>query len=90
MKYIDARTHLGGKRNPGTVGGWAPDHYTIQKMIENIPNDGCILVFNGNHSAWRKRAHETGVLRCRVVQSGKSNPSVSRAKVRDLYITWRD
>ena|SRR6185369_2271169 len=72
-------------------GGWGPDYLSVAKLIELIPNDGCLLVFNADHANWRVKVHETGVLRCHVAQNGHGLDKTDIGKRRrDLYITWRD
>jgi hypothetical protein len=71
---------------------FGPAHVSVRKMIEWIPNDGCLLVFNADHSNWRVAVSEkgAGLLRCHCAELGYDNPAVIGQKKRDLYITWKE
>ncbi len=71
--------------------GWGPEYLSVKKLLNHIPNDGCLLVFNADHVNWRVKVNETGVLRCHVADNGHHNPDAPKyARIRDLYIRWRD
>ncbi len=67
-------------------GNWRtnPSHLSVRKIIQAIPNDGCLLIFNADHPNWRSRACETGVLRCHAIDDRPYQ------RIRDLYITWKE
>lgn len=62
----------------------------VTNMVESIPNDGCLLVFNADHALFRSVANGTGLLSCHVAESGHVQRELAQATIRDLYIRWRD
>lgn len=61
-----------------------------RRIVNAIPDNGCVLVFNGNHVDFRKVAQETGCLSCHVATSHQGSWRNGNELVnRDLYITWR-
>jgi hypothetical protein len=66
--------------------GKPSERSTVRRIVDEIPNDGCILVFNANHANWRARVHEMygKFLSVHVVDDKELQP------IRDLYITWRN
>lgn len=70
---------------------FGPAHISVRQMIEWIPSDGCLLVFNADHPNWRVKVSETGVLRCHVADNGHHNDDAPRyQRFRNLYITWKE
>lgn len=67
----------------GGPGGWSPGHVSVKRIIDAIPDDGCLLVFNGYHATWRVKAADTGVLSCHVLDDKQY------AKIRDMIICWK-
>lgn len=69
---------------------WGPsERKKIRLMFDNIPDDGCILVFNAVHATWRARvAEDYGGLF--TVHACDKERALKTEKVRDLYITWRE
>lgn len=78
-----------GRPTGGGPSGWDPGYLSVNKLLQHIPNDGCLLVFNADHNNWRVKACETGVLRCHVASNGHQGGNQSYQRFRDLYITWR-
>lgn len=79
-----------GKPTGGGPGGWGPGYMSVNKLIQHIPNDGCLLVFNADHANWRVKVSETGVLRCHAASNGHHGGDQSYRRCRDLYITWKE
>lgn len=60
-------------------------------LIQQIPNDGCLIVFNGKSNNWRARATEMGVLRANKISD--NIVSMRRGNHNDecdLYISWKE
>ena len=64
---------------------------SIRYLINQIPTDGCLLVFNGKSNSWRTEASESGVLTVNKVsdntvsfRNGNHNDKC------DLYVTWKE
>lgn len=64
----------------------------LTRIIESIPKEGCLIVFNAPHDLVRAAVGRVapGLLRTHVLESGHVNPDVAYAEIRDLYIRWRD
>lgn len=58
-----------------------------QQIVNSIPDDGCVIIFNGNHVDFRKAAVFSGCLSCHALDPEKGDTRINRE--RDLYITWR-
>lgn len=58
-----------------------------RKVFDMMPNDGCILVFNAVHLAFRKELYHNfrGLLSVSVCERLPKGE-----RIRDLYITWRE
>lgn len=61
-----------------------------RRIVNSIPDNGGILVFNGDHTAFRKVCSETGVLSCHTTDNIHGSTRKYPVRTRDLYITWRD
>jgi hypothetical protein len=65
---------------------------TLQ-ILESVPSDGCLLVFNGREQLFRKAASLVyrGLFHVQVaVEMSKANGGPGRPAIRDLYITWKE
>lgn len=62
---------------------------SAKTLIDLIPADGCLLIFNGKHRNFRSKAAETGCLRVHQFHINRNGEGRSPA-VCDLYITWRE
>lgn len=64
-------------------------HPSVQALLDQIPDDGCILVFNGSHRNWRSKASTLGFL-----QVTKLGPETigrdDNVTLTDLVVTWRE
>lgn len=58
-------------------------------LLNEIPSDGCLLVFNGKHKNWRTKASELGFLSVSKL-SGNTVPRGDSDTVCDLIVTWRE
>lgn len=65
-------------------------YLSVQRLFDLVPKDGCMLVFNGNHSSWLGRAQqkrkEGKNLRVAVVDPKGNQKYQNR---RDLYVYWK-
>ena len=56
---------------------------TIDKMLRWLPEDGCLIIFNGSNPGWSMQANPKG-LQVRTLDRGQKY-----MKFRDLIITKR-
>lgn len=62
-------------------------HPSVQALVDCIPNDGCLLVFNAKHRSWRSKAH--GLLA--VTKLGPQTIARDDSEtITDLLIEWRE
>ena len=66
--------------------------HKLSDIIESIPNEGCLLVFNAPVKTMRYAARYAGggMLRVHVCNTGHVSPEETGLDTRDLYITWRE
>jgi hypothetical protein len=64
----------------------------VLKILNSIPNDGCLLVFNAYPIDFRKVATESfkGLLRIHHTEQIPYGEARNAPLLRDLYITWRE
>lgn len=67
-------------------------HNKHRDIIESIPNEGCLIVFNAPYLITRRRINHygCGMLSVHVFTTAWTSPEENDAEVRDLYIRWRE
>lgn len=74
------------------------------KMIDTIPDDGCLILFDVDVHSWRNVLHNyyQGLFRVHALQTvnnyhgrtlrlfGDEELSDNKSTTRDVYITWRE
>jgi hypothetical protein len=61
---------------------------SVSALIECIPDDGCLLVFNAKHAVWRSKASTLGLFTVTKVGEGFVKRG-DNATTTDLMISWR-
>lgn len=65
---------------------WGRRKVSAQYLIDQIPNDGCLLVFNAPHRNFRTKTH--GLLEVHSIDEPRE-ATREGGRVRDLYICWK-
>jgi len=63
---------------------------SVREILEHIPNDGCLLMFNAKRKSVNAKTSELGVLRCNKISSEPMSREAIQHETCDLYISWRD
>lgn len=59
---------------------------SVTDLLNHVPEDGCLLVFNGRHNTWRAKCSDLGIYLGRSMSCHKVS-EVERPVYCDMYIT---
>lgn len=70
---------------------WGQPKLSERQLVNNVPFDGCLLVFNANQANFRARCSElsrlTGIrIRCTAITGASREVAHTRVTNSDLYI----
>lgn len=66
---------------------WDGPRVSAQFLLDQIPADGCLLVFNAPHRNFRSKVH--GLLEVHAVDEPRGAGEARGNGLRDLYIHWK-
>jgi hypothetical protein len=63
---------------------------SVRQLLDFVPKDGCMLVFNGSYRSWLSRTQEKR-LEGKMLYTAVADPAGEQKYQprRDLYIYWR-